>query len=134
MSRVAALPTTVRAEQLGRFAADIETTVYFSCSEGLQNAAKHAHSATAVSISVWRDDALHFEIRDDGAGFDPQTTPRGAGLCNLEDRLAAVGGTMTIRSIPGRGTVLGGSIPLAASAFGSVQVPADGACESTSAR
>jgi signal transduction histidine kinase len=113
VSRVAALPTTVRAEDLGRFPPEVETTVYFSCSEGLQNAAKHARSATAVSISVWCDDALHFEIRDDGAGFDPQTSRRGAGLSNLEDRLVAVGGTMTIRSIPGQGTVLGGSIPLA---------------------
>ena len=38
----AALPTTVRAERIGRYSPEIETTVYFSCSEALQNAAKHA--------------------------------------------------------------------------------------------
>jgi signal transduction histidine kinase len=112
-SREAALPTTVNAERIGRYAAAIEATVYFSCSEALQNAAKHAHRATGVRISVWQDEDLHFEVRDDGAGFDLQTTAHGTGLTNLSDRLAAVGGTMTIRSAPGQGTVLGGSIPLA---------------------
>jgi signal transduction histidine kinase len=43
-------------------------------------------------------------------GFDPPTTPRGTGLHNLSDRLAAVGGTITIQSAPGQGTVLGGTI------------------------
>ena len=111
-SRDAALPTTVVAERLGRYSAEIETAVYFSCSEALQNAAKHARTATGVTISVWQDTELHFEVRDDGAGFDLQR-PRRHGLRNLSDRLAAVGGTMTIQSTPGQGTVVGGSIPLA---------------------
>jgi signal transduction histidine kinase len=111
-SRDAALPTTVHAQRLARYPAEIEATVYFSCSEAMQNAGKHAHGATGVTISVWQDQALHFEVRDDGAGFDLQTTPYGTGLTNLSERLAAVGGTMTIQSAPGRGSVLGGSIPL----------------------
>jgi signal transduction histidine kinase len=112
-SREAALPTTVHTERIGRYPAAVEATVYFSCSEALQNAAKHARRATGVKISVWQDEHLHFEVRDDGAGFDLQRTPYGTGLTNLSDRLAAVGGTMTIRSAQGHGTVLGGSIPLA---------------------
>ena len=108
----AALPTTVQARRIGRYSPDIETTVYFSCSEALQNAAKHAESATAVTISVWQDRDLHFEVCDDGAGFDVSTTPLGRGLTNLSDRLAAVGGTVRLQSTPGQGTVVGGSIPL----------------------
>jgi signal transduction histidine kinase len=112
-SRAAALPTTVRVERVGRYPTEIETTVYFSCSEALQNAAKHATGATAVAISVWQDRELHFEVRDDGAGFDVATTPFGRGLTNLSDRLSAVGGTIRLQSTPGQGTVLGGSIPVA---------------------
>jgi signal transduction histidine kinase len=112
-SRGAGLPTTVRADGLGRYGADIETTVYFACSEGLQNAVKHGGAATAVTISVWQDERLHFEVRDDGVGFDLPTTPYGTGLTNLGDRLAAVGGTITIQSAPGQGTVLTGTIPFA---------------------
>ena len=111
-SRGAGLPTTVRADGLCRYAADIETTVYFACSEALQNAIKHGRVATGVTIAVWQDDELHFEVRDDGAGFDLPTTPYGIGLSSLSDRLAAVGGTITIQSAPGQGTVLGGTIPL----------------------
>lgn len=116
-SRDAAVPTTVRADHLGRYPPEIETTVYFACSEALQNAAKHAPTATGVTISVWQDGELearqlHFEVRDDGSGFDLQTTPYGTGLSNLRGRLAAVGGTLRIRSAPGQGTVLEGSIPV----------------------
>lgn len=113
VSRGAALPTTVRAEGLGRYGADIETTVYFACSEALQNAVKHAHGATGVTITVRQDEEIHFEVRDDGVGFDLSTTPYGTGLSNLSDRLAAVGGTIAIRSAPGDGTMLVGTIPLA---------------------
>jgi signal transduction histidine kinase len=110
-ARSAALPTTVHADRIGRYSADIETTVYFSCSEALQNAAKHA-AATSVTISIWQDELLHFEVRDDGVGFDLQTTPLGTGLSNLRDRLAAVGGTIRLTSTRGQGTALGGSIPI----------------------
>jgi signal transduction histidine kinase len=110
-SRGAGLPTTVRADGLDRYGADIETTVYFACSEGLQNAVKHARSATRVTISVWQDERLHFEVRDDGGGFDLANTPYGTGLSNLSHRLSAVSGTITIQSSPGQGTVLAGTIP-----------------------
>jgi signal transduction histidine kinase len=112
VARVATLPTVVRAEHLSRYSPEIETTVYFSCSEALQNATKHAPQSTGVTIRVWQEDALHFEVEDDGPGFDAPATSYGTGLRNLRDRLAAVGGTMQVRTAPGQGTVVGGSIPL----------------------
>jgi signal transduction histidine kinase len=110
--RSSALPTTVHSDGLGRYAPELETTAYFFCSEALQNATNHARGATGVAISLWADRELHFEVRDDGAGFDTRTTPFGTGLRNLRDRLAAVGGTMTIHSSPDHGTSVAGSIPL----------------------
>jgi signal transduction histidine kinase len=113
VARVAALPTVVRAEHLSRYSPEIETTVYFSCSEALQNAAKHAATSTLVTIWVWEeDDELQFEVRDDGPGFNLRSMRYGTGLRNLSGRLTAVGGTMTIRTAPGQGTAVGGSIPL----------------------
>lgn len=56
---------------------------------------------------------LDFEISDNGSGFDPATTTRGAGLQNMEDRLEALGGTITIVSTPGAGTTVRGSVPVA---------------------
>ena len=52
---------------------------------------------------------LHFSVRDDGAGTD--TLRAGAGITNMQDRLAAFGGDVTITSTPGVGTHVRGSIP-----------------------
>ncbi len=80
----------------------VETAMYFCCLECLQNAAKHAgHDATVIISLGQEDDRVSFAVEDDGAGFDPDTVPRGAGLTNLGDRLAAVGGTLRIE--PARG-------------------------------
>ena len=57
---------------------------------------------------------LVFEVRDDGAGFDPERTPMGAGLQNMADRLAALGGTVDVRSRPGEGTTVTGRLPVTA--------------------
>jgi signal transduction histidine kinase len=112
VGRSAALPTTVHADRVGRYRPEIETTVYFSCSEALQNAAKHARGATGVTISAWQDEGLHFQVRDDGAGFELHATPYGTGLSNLRARLAAVGGALRIHSASGQGTTVEGSIPI----------------------
>ncbi len=111
LARGMGVPSTVIADGLGRYSREIETTVYFSISEALQNAAKHARGASSVTVRLWHEAALHFEVRDDGVGFDPSITPHGTGLRGLLDRLAAVGGTIRIQSVPGSGTTISGTIP-----------------------
>jgi signal transduction histidine kinase len=102
----------VIAEDLGRYDEDIEAAMYFCCLEALQNIAKYA-SATAVTITIGRDDrSLSFSVRDDGCGFDLASTPRGAGTVNMADRVAALGGQLSIDSLPGRGTTVLGRIPV----------------------
>ena len=107
------LPAEIRPDGIGRYAADIESAVYFCCLDALQNASKHAQGATRVTVSLAEDDALRFDVRDDGGGFDVESTARGAGLANMRDRLAAIGGELTIDSTPGRGAVVSGSVPIA---------------------
>jgi signal transduction histidine kinase len=108
------LPTeaTVDPNGIGRYPASVENAVYFCCLEAMQNASKHAPDASAISITLSNDDGLAFEIRDDGAGFDKVDVEPGAGLANMQDRLAAVGGAVEVRSAPGQGTVVAGKIPL----------------------
>jgi signal transduction histidine kinase len=72
----------------------------------------HAHGAKRITISLDAGEQLRFEVRDDGAGFDPAINVPGAGLANMSDRLATVGGALEISSVPGRGTVVSGSVPL----------------------
>ena len=105
------MPTSVDVNGSDRYSQDVEAAVYFCCLEALQNVAKHAPDANAVAISLERNGDLRFAVRDDGPGFDDATT--GSGLVNMRDRVAAVGGTLEIRTALGAGTEIVGSVPVA---------------------
>jgi signal transduction histidine kinase len=109
------LPATVLVTGVGRYSREIETTAYFCCLEALQNAAKHAHGASAAVIELSDDGTLRVEVRDDGAGFDVAGIEHGSGLVNMRDRLSAVGGELATESSPGRGARIVITIPLDAS-------------------
>jgi signal transduction histidine kinase len=108
------VPTTLLAAGVRRHSREIESTAYFCCLEALQNAAKHARGASAAVIELWDEDTLRLEVRDDGAGFDPEDVTGGVGFTSMRDRLAAVGGELAIWSSPGRGTRVTASIPIPA--------------------
>jgi signal transduction histidine kinase len=55
---------------------------------------------------------LRFEVEDDGTGFDPAMTSRGAGLTNMADRLDALGGGIEVDSTVGSGAHLQGRVPV----------------------
>ena len=102
------------ADDVGRYPAEVEAAIYFSCLEALQNAAKHAQEAT-VELRLWTESGgLLFSVTDDGPGFDPAVARRGHGYVNMADRLGAIGGTVRWDSKPGHGAAVNGSVPLAA--------------------
>jgi len=106
------MPVRIHAAGLTRRSAAVETAVYFCCLESLQNAAKHAGRDASVTVHVSQFQGhLGFTVEDDGVGFDPDGVRRGAGLDNLAERLAALGGTLRIDSRPGRGTRVTGHLP-----------------------
>jgi signal transduction histidine kinase len=107
----------VKAAFAGRLSGAMETALYRIVQEALTNASKHA-KATRVWIQVRREDGtLCCSIRDDGEGFDVRVAQaegmrRGLGLIGIQERLNAVGGTLSIHSAPGRGTKLLIRLPL----------------------
>ncbi len=107
-----ALPAEIHPDGIGRYPPEVESAVYFCCLEALQNASKHARGATRITVTLAEDEALRFDVRDDGDGFDVQSTAGGVGLTNMRDRLAAIGGELTIDSTPGQGTAVSGSVPI----------------------
>jgi signal transduction histidine kinase len=91
---------------------EIESAVYFTCVEALQNAVKHAADATGVRIRMRQaGKTLRFEVRDDGPGFTIDEHG-GRGLRNMHDRIEAIGGDLVIAPKPGVGTSISGSVPL----------------------
>jgi signal transduction histidine kinase len=113
-ARKSAVPVTVQADGVGRFSQDVEAAVYFCTLEALQNIAKHAR-ASGVTVHLSRTDGhLDFEVTDDGVGFDPTARGYGTGTQGMADRLAALGGELTVTSSPGSGTKVTGRVPAAA--------------------
>jgi signal transduction histidine kinase len=99
----------LRSEQ--RFSDQVEVAAYYTVSEALTNASKHA-AATRVWVSLDADDdALHLSLWDDGVGgADPS---RGSGLIGVRDRIEALGGEIEISSPAGKGTRIDAKIPVA---------------------
>jgi signal transduction histidine kinase len=82
----------------------VEVATYYVVSEGLANAAKHAHASVVTVQLDTRDTIMRLVIRDDGiGGADPG---RGSGLLGLSDRIEALGGTVEVTSPAGKGTTL----------------------------
>jgi signal transduction histidine kinase len=122
VARDAPIPTTVTGANLVRYRPDVEKAIYFSCLEALQNTYKHAHTATAVHVRIAaRGRELAFEIVDNGPGFDSGTVAAGAGLHNMHDRVASLGGSLTIDAARGQGTRITGAIPLTAESINSIR-------------
>jgi signal transduction histidine kinase len=109
-ARKSAIPVTVESDGIGRYPQEVEAAVYFCVLEALQNVAKYAGASNATVSLSSADGALTFEVTDDGAGFDPDQTPRGSGLTNMADRLAALGGEVEVQSTPGHGTTVKGRL------------------------
>ena len=109
------LPVDVHSDGIGRYPQDIEAAVYFCCLEALQNIAKYAKAKVATVTLGATAGFLSFDVRDNGAGFDPDTVPRGSGLQNMADRLDALGGMLEVTSAPGDGTTVRGRLPVSSS-------------------
>jgi signal transduction histidine kinase len=88
----------------------VEKTVYFLICEALTNAAKHA-APTMVDVAIVREPTgILATVTDDGRGG---ADPAGTGLARLGDRVQALGGGLTVTSVPGAGTRLEARIPCA---------------------
>jgi PAS domain S-box-containing protein len=82
--------------------------------EALHNVAKHSQ-ATSVQVEVvQRDDELALSVIDDGVGFEVNKSRKtaGLGLVSMRERMYLIGGQLTIRSTPGKGTRIQGRVPL----------------------
>jgi signal transduction histidine kinase len=91
-----------------------EEAVLRVAQEALHNALRHA-SATAVTVRLeGRGRGAALTVTDDGCGFDPsvvRSAGRHLGLVSMRDRASGAGGSLTVQSEPGKGTVIEMEVP-----------------------
>jgi signal transduction histidine kinase len=106
----------VTAEGVGRYDAELEAGIYFCCLEAIQNATKYARASQVTVRLRQQNGHLEFSVIDDGNGFDPTTVVIGTGVQNMKDRVASLGGRLSLQSKPGKGTIVSALLPLSAPA------------------
>jgi len=105
------VPVTLEADTDERLPGPVESAAYFVVSEALANVAKYAR-ATQARVTIRRQNGrVTVDVVDDGVGG--ADAARGSGLRGLADRVAALDGTLSLDSPPGRGTRLHAEIPCA---------------------
>jgi signal transduction histidine kinase len=105
------VPVRVTIDHDERLPAPVEATAYFVVAEALTNVSKYAGASSAAVAIARSNGSLLVDVTDDGAGG--ATIGAGSGLLGLEDRVAALGGTIAIESPVGEGTRLHAEIPCA---------------------
>jgi len=96
------------ADGLEKLPASKALALFHICQEALANTAKHA-KAKKVEVVVWTTaDRALMEIRDNGKGFEMESTRTslGHGLSNMQTRARNVGGDLELTSEPGMGTTI----------------------------
>jgi hypothetical protein len=96
------------AGEVDRVPEPLREAAWFVCSEALANVARHANASRVRVRAVVDGHALRVEVRDDGVGGASAER----GLRGLEDRVDALGGTLTVESPRGGPTVVHAALPL----------------------
>jgi len=107
---------SVEAPGVGRLPAHLETALYRIAQEGLANVRKHADASNAGVLLGASSDVITLIVGDDGRGFDVETYVKNRpttsfGLAGMRERVELVGGALTVRSAPSKGTQIRVTVP-----------------------
>ena len=91
-----------------RFPPGVEAAAYFVVAEALTNAARYSDAGAVEVHATQQDGRLRVVIADDGRG---EADLLGSGVRGIADRVAAVDGSLSVRSPAGRGTIVRAEIP-----------------------
>lgn len=104
---------------LDRLPAEMETCIFRMVQECLTNVHRHSGSATATIRISRVDDRVNVEIRDTGRGMPPEKKQAllssgsvGVGIRGMQERLRQFGGTLSVNSENGAGTIMQATLSL----------------------
>lgn len=115
--RVSGVSVTVEVPESGQVRGDTRRELVGIMREALLNIEKHAHASHALVSLRTTDELVQLIVADDGAGFSVPDdaeefgSPAHSGLANMRERARRLGGVLTIRSSPARGTRIDAQIP-----------------------
>ena len=94
---------------IGELSAEAHEVIYRVAKEALQNVAKHSRATTVKLLLGSADKKIRLSVQDNGAGFSPETARvkrLSFGLTDMQERAALLGGTLILRSAPGKGAAV----------------------------
>jgi signal transduction histidine kinase len=97
---------------------EVATAAFLVCAEALANATKHSRASHVRIETRATAGLLHLSVTDDGIGG--AAVGAGHGLRNMADRVASIGGRLSVDSAPNRGTRLAATMPLPVDTHNSV--------------
>lgn len=119
LSRREGLTVHMHVEGEERFARGAEQAIYRIAQEALNNVVRHAGTCEVQITMELQPDLLRLSVSDDGRGFDPANPGlvpgRHLGLISMRERATEIGGSLDVRSYPGRGTEIVLVVPREAS-------------------
>lgn len=101
-----------------RLPGELELAGFRVIQEAVSNVIRHANAKTLSITLVCSDQQLRLSVQDDGSGFEPEDIYRTRGhhplgLLGMRERTAMQGGELKITSVPGQGTEIIATFPLA---------------------
>ena len=109
------LSVNLVADPIPRISSEAETAIYRIVQEAVTNVQRHAR-ATHVEVKIATlDNRVIAEIADDGQGFDlaaVNAEEDNWGLIGMKERAEVLGGSLNIRTGPGRGTLVHLELPI----------------------
>ncbi len=96
----------------------IKIALFRTAQEAMNNIGKHAKAKAMHLVLRKVDDTIELCIRDNGEGFDPKSlsssenSKKGLGLTSMKERVEFSGGSFSIESAIGKGTVIRADWPV----------------------
>jgi two-component system, NarL family, sensor histidine kinase LiaS len=110
-SQQARIPVDFQLQNERRLPLETEQALFRVAQEALSNVARHSRASAASLRLFFEPGQVSLYVADNGTGFDPSVSTGGFGLESMRERMAALGGSLSIRSEPERGTIVTACAP-----------------------
>jgi signal transduction histidine kinase len=97
------------SRKIAELSGEAQEVIYRVAKEALQNVLKHSQATAVKLLLVSADKKIRLSVRDDGVGFSPERAQGRSlsfGLSGMRERAALLGGTLLLRSAPGKGATV----------------------------